>query len=72
MPGIDYQIYCVPPLFPPQIAEGVSTAGAVVRLARQYRVSLPVLTAVAQICDNQLSPREAVYEIMALPQVEEV
>lgn len=55
-----------------QVAEGVSTAGAVVRLARKYRVSLPVLTAVAQIVDNQLSPREAVQQIMALPQVEEV
>ena len=32
-----------------QVAEGVSTAGVVVSLARTYRVSLPVLTAVAQV-----------------------
>jgi glycerol-3-phosphate dehydrogenase (NAD+) len=32
-----------------QVAEGVSTAGVVVGLARTYRVSLPVLTAVAQV-----------------------
>ncbi len=54
-----------------QVAEGVATAGAVVSLARNYRVSLPVLTAVAQVLDNNLTPRQAVYEIMALPQIEE-
>ena len=32
-----------------QVAEGVATAGVVVGLARQYRVSIPVLTAVAQV-----------------------
>lgn len=32
-----------------QVAEGVATAGVVVSLARTYRVSLPVLTAVAQV-----------------------
>jgi hypothetical protein len=31
-----------------QVAEGVATAGVVVTLARRFRVSLPVLTAVAQ------------------------
>ena len=30
-----------------QVAEGVATAGVVVTLARRFRVSLPVLTAVA-------------------------
>ena len=88
-----------------QVAEGVATAGVVVGLGRTYRVSLPVLTAVAQvpnigapavflICvsypsnsvlciapddasallqvlDGALSPKEAVYEIMSLPQIEE-
>ncbi|GFR44896.1 hypothetical protein Agub_g6240, partial [Astrephomene gubernaculifera] len=34
-----------------QVAEGVATAGVVVGLARKYRVSLPVLTAVAQVLD---------------------
>ena len=32
-----------------QVAEGVSTAAAVVGLGRKYRVALPVLTAVAQV-----------------------
>lgn len=54
-----------------QVAEGVATAGVVVVLARKYRVSLPVLTAVAQVLDNNLSPAEAVYHIMCLPQIEE-
>eukprot|EP01023_Acetabularia_acetabulum_P005139 TRINITY_DN12109_c0_g1_i1.p1 TRINITY_DN12109_c0_g1~~TRINITY_DN12109_c0_g1_i1.p1 ORF type:complete len:446 (-),score=61.61 TRINITY_DN12109_c0_g1_i1:1386-2693(-) len=52
-----------------QIAEGVATAGTVVSLARQYRVQLPVLTAVAQILEGELSPERAVSEIMNLPQM---
>jgi glycerol-3-phosphate dehydrogenase (NAD+) len=43
----------------------------VVSLARRYRVSLPVLTAVAQVLDNNLTPAQAVAAIMRLPQVEE-
>ncbi|GAX80140.1 hypothetical protein CEUSTIGMA_g7578.t1 [Chlamydomonas eustigma] len=54
-----------------QVAEGVATAGVVIILAKRYRVSLPVLTAVAQVLDNNLTPREAVYAIMNLPQIEE-
>ncbi len=54
-----------------QVAEGVATAGVVVGLARRYRVSLPVLTAVAQVLDNALTAREAVFHIMNLPQIEE-
>lgn len=55
-----------------QVAEGVSTAGAVIALAQKYKVELPVLTAVARILDNELVPTKAVYELMSLPQVEEV
>lgn len=55
----------------PQVAEGVATAGVVVGLARRYRVQLPVLTAVAQILDGHISAREAVYELMNLPQIDE-
>ena len=50
-----------------QVAEGVSTAGVVVALARKYRVKLPVLTAVAHILNSDLAPRHAVAEIMNLP-----
>ena len=49
----------------------LATAGVVVRLARKYRVALPVLTAVAQVLDGALSPAEAVAAVMALPQIEE-
>lgn len=45
--------------------------GVVVTLARKYRVSLPVLTAVAQVLNGHLNAKEAVYEIMNLPQIEE-
>ncbi|KAI5670371.1 hypothetical protein M9H77_10735 [Catharanthus roseus] len=55
-----------------QVAEGVSTAGAVIALAQKYKVKMPVLTAVARIIDNELTPTKAVYELMRLPQVEEV
>ncbi|KAF4380080.1 hypothetical protein F8388_018204 [Cannabis sativa] len=55
-----------------QVAEGVSTAGAVVALAQKYNVKMPVLTAVARIIDNELTPKKAVFELMSLPQVEEV
>ena len=55
----------------PQVAEGVATAGVVVALARKYRVSLPVLTAVAQVLDDALTPSEAVAHIMDLPQIDE-
>lgn len=54
-----------------QVAEGVSTAAAVVGLGRKHRVSLPVLTAVAQVLDGNLSPKEVVFEIMNLPQIDE-
>jgi glycerol-3-phosphate dehydrogenase (NAD+) len=54
-----------------QVAEGVATAGVVVGLARRYRVSLPVLTAVAQVLDQNLTPAQAVAEIMRLPQITE-
>lgn len=52
-----------------QVAEGVSTAGAVIALAQKYNVKMPVLTAVARIIDNELTPKKAVYELMNLPQV---
>lgn len=52
-----------------QVAEGVSTAGAVIALAEKYHVKMPVLTAVARIIDNELTPKKAVLELMSLPQV---
>ncbi|KAK1321680.1 hypothetical protein QJS10_CPA03g00923 [Acorus calamus] len=55
-----------------QVGEGVSTAGAVIALAQKYKVKMPVLTAVARIIDNELTPKRAVPELMNLPQVEEV
>jgi glycerol-3-phosphate dehydrogenase (NAD+) len=51
------------------VAEGVSTAGAVIALAQKYKVKMPVLTAVARIIDNELTPKKAVFELMSLPQV---
>ncbi|KAI0501841.1 hypothetical protein KFK09_016786 [Dendrobium nobile] len=49
-----------------QVAEGVSTAGAVIALAQKYHVKMPVLTAVARIIDNELTPKKAVMELCGL------
>lgn len=46
-------------------------AAVVVTLARRYRVQLPVLTAVAQVVDGHITAKQAVFEIMNLPQIEE-
>ena len=43
-----------------QVAEGVATAGVVVALAAKLRVSLPVLTAVAQVLDGALTPTQVI------------
>ena len=51
------------------MAEGVSTAGAVISLAQKYKVKMPILTAVARIIDNELTPKKAILELMNLPQV---
>ena len=51
------------------MAEGVSTAGAVISLAQKYKVKMPVLTAVTRIIDNELTLKKAVLELMNLPQV---
>eukprot|EP00983_Pelagomonas_calceolata_P132314 1161857-Pelagomonas_calceolata.AAC.4 len=59
-----------------QVAEGVATAAVVVLLARRFRVSLPVLTGIAQILEGNISceqsppDSEAVNEIMGLPQIQ--
>lgn len=54
-----------------QVAEGVATAGSVVNLAKQFRVSLPVLTAVASVLDDSVSAVTAVQEVINLPQLDE-
>lgn len=40
-----------------------------IALAQKYKVKMPVLTAVARIIDNELTPTKAVFELMNLPQV---
>lgn len=40
-----------------------------IALAQKYKVKMPVLTAVARIIDNELTPKKAVFELMSLPQV---
>uniref|UniRef100_A0A7S4SF68 Glycerol-3-phosphate dehydrogenase [NAD(+)] n=1 Tax=Alexandrium monilatum TaxID=311494 RepID=A0A7S4SF68_9DINO len=53
------------------VAEGVYTARLVVELADKYRVLMPVLTAVARILNNEVSPRQAVFQVMSLPPLPE-
>jgi len=54
-----------------QVAEGVATARVSSKLALRHRVALPVLTAVDQVLEGTLDPREAVAAVMSLPQIEE-
>lgn len=49
------------------VAEGVYTARLVVELADDYKVLIPVLTSVARILSREVSPRQAVFEVLALP-----
>eukprot|EP00931_Biecheleriopsis_adriatica_P089317 TRINITY_DN63471_c0_g1_i1.p1 TRINITY_DN63471_c0_g1~~TRINITY_DN63471_c0_g1_i1.p1 ORF type:complete len:496 (+),score=90.49 TRINITY_DN63471_c0_g1_i1:39-1526(+) len=53
------------------VAEGVYTARLVVELADEYRVLLPVLTSVARILSREVSARQAVFEVLALPTMTE-
>jgi len=53
------------------VAEGVYTSRLVVELADKYRVLLPVMTMVARILNNEVSPRQAVFEVMSLPPLPE-
>ena len=55
-----------------QVVEGVKTASVVVALAREYKVPLPTMTAVAQVVNRELTPIEAVEGIMSLPQIAEL
>jgi glycerol-3-phosphate dehydrogenase (NAD(P)+) len=46
------------------VAEGVSTAPAVHRLASTKRVDMPITSAVCRVLDASVSPREAVRELL--------
>lgn len=51
-----------------QVAEGVSTAGAVIAPAEKYNVKMPVFTAIARIIDHELTPKKAALEPMSISQ----
>lgn len=53
------------------VAEGVYTARMVVELSDRYKVLLPVLTTVARILDREVSPVQAVFEVLSLPALPE-
>lgn len=53
------------------VTEGVYTSRLVVELGDKYRVLMPVLTSVARILSGEVSPRQAVYEVMSLPTLPE-
>lgn len=53
------------------VAEGVYTSKLVVELADHHRVLVPVLTSVARILSSEVSPRQAVFEVLALPPLAE-
>jgi glycerol-3-phosphate dehydrogenase (NAD(P)+) len=53
------------------VAEGVGTAGALLALAREASVELPITEQVSGILDGKTSPREAIRNIMERPQKRE-
>lgn len=53
------------------VTEGVYTSKLVVELSDQYKVLLPVLTTIARILCGEVSARQAIYEVMALPSLAE-
>jgi glycerol-3-phosphate dehydrogenase (NAD(P)+) len=53
------------------VAEGVGTAGALLALASEYQMELPITAQVNAILHHGKSPREAMEEIMGRPQKRE-
>lgn len=53
------------------VAEGVGTAGALLALASEYQIELPITNQVNAILHHGKSPREAMEEIMGRPQKRE-
>ncbi len=47
------------------MAEGVSTAQVVTRLADEKGIEMPVCAAVARLLNGEISPREAVETLMS-------
>jgi glycerol-3-phosphate dehydrogenase (NAD(P)+) len=46
------------------VAEGVNTTRATVRLAERYHVEVPITRQVHRILDGEISPRDAIRELM--------
>ena len=46
------------------IAEGVKTTTATVKLAEKHRVEMPITRQVHRILEGEVSPREAIRELM--------
>ena len=54
-----------------ETVEGVPTARALVRLAREHQIDVPIAQAVVAILENRWTPREAVGRLMTRPLKEE-
>jgi glycerol-3-phosphate dehydrogenase (NAD(P)+) len=46
------------------VAEGVKTTYATVALARKLKVEMPITTQVHRVLESQVTPREAIRELM--------
>ena len=51
----------------PEVAEGVSTAPAALRLARAARVDAPIIEAVVAVLEGALTPLEALMALLSIP-----
>lgn len=54
-----------------EVAEGVYTTPAAVRLAERFNLDLPIIKAVASVIDGSIPPKEAVKSLMERPQTKE-
>jgi len=54
-----------------EVAEGVYTTPAAVRLAEKHGLELPIIAAVASVLDGSCKPRDAVKKLMERPQTKE-
>lgn len=53
------------------VAEGVKTTGATVALAARHGVEMPIAAQVQRILNGEISPRDAIRELMERPLKEE-
>jgi len=50
-----------------EVVEGVATTPAALKLANKFGIDVPIITAVNQVLNGHVTPREALLRLMTLP-----